>query len=184
MVQYYTAIFFAFSLFIFSLFSFQSKKLTKHRYKVLYLLVFYKIDPFFQELHRALPWLMNIGISDLFPFLSEMCKKYGQFVIIYLTQYAKWHKKIVFKSFLKIVMFSISSIVKFQVQWSTISQTFAQKKIKVKLYIWWVGIMEGFFQIVKFGFSKPNFRKQNIIHIVFSIEKRKKLLEHTQKKIE
>ena len=39
--------------------------------------------------------------------------------------------------------------------------------------------MEGFFQIVKFGFSKPNFRKQNIIHIVFSIEKRKKLLEHT-----
>ena len=40
--------------------------------------------------------------------------------------------------------------------------------------------MEGFFQIVKFCFSKPNFRKQNnMIHIVFSIEKRKKLLEHT-----
>lgn len=137
MVQYYNAIFFAFSQFIFSLFSFQSKMLTKHRYKVLYLLVFYKIDPFFQELHRALPWLMNIGISDLFPFLSEMCQKYGQFVSIYLIQYAKWQKKIIFKSFLiilKIAMFSISSIVKFQVQWSTISYTFAHtKRIKVKL---------------------------------------------------
>ena len=140
MVQYQTAIFFAFSLFIFSLFSFQSKKLTKHRYKVLYLLVFYKIDLFFQELHRALPQLMNIGISGLFLFLSEMCKKYDQFVYR-CTQFDMQNgKKLIFKSFLiilKLVMFSISSIVKFQVQWSTISQTFAHTKLSKALNRIW-----------------------------------------------